>query len=222
MTLAITIRPALPADSALVARLVYLTMGIEADWLFGQEQGHSTLQVLAGLHRRKNNRLSYRHAHLAECDGQPVGLLISFPGGKLSRLDWLTGWCLLQIIGLSATIRLARIQSAYGDLKETGADEFYISNLAVFPGFEGQGIGSRLMAYAEDLARASGLQKCSLIVAFGHENACRLYERLGYQVVHSYLNGHQKVAEGSGGYHKMVKILRPPQGGGRLNTGFHA
>jgi ribosomal protein S18 acetylase RimI-like enzyme len=207
MTQALVIRPARPADSTLVARLIYLTMGIEADWLFGQEKDHSTLQVLADLYKQKNNRLSHAHAHLAELDGRPVGLLQAFPGTILSRLDRLTGWCLLKIMGLSATFRLARIQSAYGDLKETEADEFYISNLAVFPEFEGQGIGSRLMTFAEDLASASGLQKCSLIVAFGHENARRLYARLGYKVEHSYLNSHPKVAEGSGGYHKMVKIL---------------
>jgi ribosomal protein S18 acetylase RimI-like enzyme len=207
---AISIRPARPADSTQVARLIYLTMGIEADWLFGQQKGHPTLQVLADLYRQKNNRLSHVHGHLAEQDGQPVGLLVSFPGRLLSRLDRLTGWCLLKIMGLSATLRLARIQSAYGDLKETEADEFYISNLAVFPDFEGQGIGSRLMAFAEGLARDSGLQKCSLIVAFGHDHACSLYKRLGYKVQRTFLNSHPKVAEGSGGYHKMVKILALP------------
>lgn len=210
MKQAITIRPARPADSNLVAKLIYLTMGVEADWLFGQEKGHSTLQVLADLHRQKNNRLSHSHAHLAERDGQPVGLLLSYPGGKISRLDWLTGWCLIRILGLPATIRLARIQSAYGDLKETESDEFYISNLAVFPEHGGQGIGSRLMAFSEDLARASGMQKCSLIVAFGHEHACRLYEHLGYKIVSSHFSEHPKVAEGSGGYHRMVKILALP------------
>jgi ribosomal protein S18 acetylase RimI-like enzyme len=211
MTENITIRPAWPSDSNLVARLIYLTMGIEADWLFGQKEGHSTHQVLANLFLRKDNRVSHTLAHLAESDGQAAGLLLAYPGGLLTRLNWLTGWCLLNILGLAATIRLARIQSAYGDLKETEADEFYISNLAVLPEFEGQGIGSRLMAFAEDLACDSGLKKSSLIVAFSHERAKQLYERLGYQVVHSHLSSHPKVAEGSGGYHRMVKRLSSPE-----------
>jgi len=209
MTQATRIRPAEPADSDLVARLIYLTMGIEADWLFGQDKGHSTLKVLAGLFVRKNNRASHTLTHLAERDGQAVGLLLAYPGWLLSRLNWLTGWCLLKLLGLPATIRLARMQSAYGDLKETEADEFYISNLAVFPEFQGQRIGTMLLAYAEEMARESGLRKCSLIVAFGHENAFHLYEHLGYKVVRSYLNAHPKVAEGSGGYHRMVKMLAP-------------
>lgn len=209
MTQAITIRPAKAADSDLVARLIYLTMGIEADWLFGQEKGYSTLQVLTSLFLRRGNRASFNLAYLAERAGQVAGLLLAYPGRLLSRLNWMTGWHFSRVFGLASIIRLARLQSAYGDLKETETDEFYISNLAVFPEFQGQGIGTELMAYAEEMARESGLQKCSLIVTFGHENASHLYEHLGYKVVRSYLSEHPKVAEGSGGYHRMVKILAP-------------
>jgi ribosomal protein S18 acetylase RimI-like enzyme len=209
MTQAITIRPAVPADSDLVARLIYLTMGIEADWLFGKGKGISTLQVLAYLFQRRANRMSYNLAYLAERAGQVYGLLLAYPGKLIARLNLMTGWHLLHVIGLVATINLARSQSAYGDLKETEDDEFYISNLAVFPEFQGQRIGTMLIAYAEEMARESGLQKCSLIVAFGHENAFHLYEHLGYKVVSSYFNAHPKVAEGSGGYHQMVKTLAP-------------
>ena len=209
MTQAITIRPAGLCDRDLVARLIYLTMGIEADWLFGQEKGKSTLQVLASLFLRRGTRVSFNLAYLAERAGQVAGLLLAYPGRLLFRLNWMTGWHFSRIYGLAAIIRLARMQSVYGDLKETESDEFYISNLAVFPEFQGQGIGMNLMAYAEEMTRASGLQKCSLIVAFGHENACHLYEHLGYKIVRSYLREHPKVAEGSGGYHRMVKILTP-------------
>jgi ribosomal protein S18 acetylase RimI-like enzyme len=205
MICSISLRPAVPADSNLIARLVYSTMGIEADWLFGQKKGLATLQVMADLSRDQENRLSHSLVYLAESNNQVVGLLLAYPGRLLSRLNWMTGWSLLKIWGISATIRLARIQSAYGDLKEADADKFYISNLAVLPPFEGQGIGSRLMAFAEDLAQNHGHRKCSLIVAFGHERACRLYDHLGYKIAGSFLNGHPKVAEGSGGYYRMVK-----------------
>jgi ribosomal protein S18 acetylase RimI-like enzyme len=209
MTPDITIRPAKPADSGLVSRLIYLTMGIEADWLFGRRKGVSTLDVIADLFRRRGNRMSFNLACLAERGGQVAGLLLAYPGRLLARLNWMTGWHMLRGFGLAATIHLIRIQSAYNDLKETEADEYYISNLAVFPAFQGQGIGSLLMAHADDKADESGLQKCSLIVAFGHENARHLYEQLGYKVVRSHLSDHPKVAEGSGGYHRMVKTLAP-------------
>ena len=179
----ILIRPAVPADSDNVARLIYLSMGIEADWLFGQEKGHSTHQVLTRLFLKRGNRISYPLSSLAEQNGKVAGLLLAYPGGRLSRFNWMTGWQLLGVFGLAATVRLARKQSAYGELKETESDEFYISNLGVFPDLQGEGIGTMLMKRAEELARKAGLFKCSLIVTFGHEKARRLYEHLGYTVI---------------------------------------
>jgi len=209
MISSINIRPARRNDSELAARLIYLSMGIEADWLFGQVKGYSTLQVLATLFLHRDNRVGFNLAYLSEQAGQVSGLLLAYPGKLLSRLNWMTAWHMLQAFGLAATVHLLRLQSVYGDLKETEADEFYISNLAVFPEFQGQGIGTMLMAYAEEMTRESGYEKSSLIVAFGHENARHLYEHLGYKVVHSFLIDHPKIAEGSGGYHRMVKILAP-------------
>jgi ribosomal protein S18 acetylase RimI-like enzyme len=201
------IRPALVSDEDAVTRLIYLSMGIEADWLFEGMNGKNTLGVLGDLFQRIGNRVSYPLSHVAEQDDQVVGLLLAYPGARLSRYNWTTGLHLLQKFGLAATLRLARKQSLYGDLKETEPDEFYISNLGVFPEYQGRGLGSKLMAFAEQLALKAGLKKCSLIVTFGHENARRLYERLGYQLVRSFNNNHAMIAEGSGGYHRMVKTL---------------
>lgn len=204
---AVTIRPAALSDADLAADLIYLTMGIEADWLFGQEAGVSTHDVLTGLYRHRNNRLSHCFAYLACLDGCEAGLLLAYPGRLLKRLDWMTGLHLVRIFGLPATLRVARCQADYEDLVESKADEFYISNLAVRPEYQGRGVGKVLMAYAERLACENGLQKCSLIVAFGHDPARRLYDHLGYRTVERYEITHPYVAEGSGGYERMVKVL---------------
>ncbi len=207
MTHSFSIRPAIPSDADPVARLIYLTMGIEADWLFGRGRGYSSLEVLERLFLRQGNRVSYDQSNLIEQDGKVAGLIIAYPGEMLLRMNKMTAWQMLQMFGLAASLRLIARQPAYGDLNETESDEFYISNLAVFPEFQGLGIGKRLMTYAEELARASGLQKCSLIVSFGHEKARHMYEQLGYKAVHTYSIMHPEIAEGSGGYHRMVKIL---------------
>jgi ribosomal protein S18 acetylase RimI-like enzyme len=205
----VSMRPSIPPDSDPVTRLIYLSMGIEADWLFGQEKGHPTNQVLTNLFLRRGNRISYPLSTVAERDEKVAGLLLAYPGYLLSHFNWMTGLHLTGVLGLAATIRLARRQAAYGDLKETEKDEFYISNLGVFPDLQGKGIGTMLMDRAEEMARKAGLQKCSLIVTFGHKDARRLYEHLGYKVIHSYSCNHPQVAEGSGGYHRMVKTLAP-------------
>jgi ribosomal protein S18 acetylase RimI-like enzyme len=203
----IFIRPARLEDVELVVDLIYLSMGVEVDWLFGQEPGHSTRDVLSRLYQRRSNRASHRYAYIAAWNWQEAGLLLAYPGRFLQRFDRMTGFHLAQIFGLAGVLRLVRRLPAYGDLVETEADEFYISNLAVLPGYQGQGVGKALMDYAEMLARQAGLKKCSLIVTYGHQPARRLYEKLGYQSVRKYDILHPQIAEGSGGFLRMVKSL---------------
>jgi ribosomal protein S18 acetylase RimI-like enzyme len=203
----VPIRLARLDEAGLVADLIYLTMGEEADWLFGQEPGHSTREVLMHLYRRKHNRASYRFACMADSQGLAAGLLSADPGRLMPSLDRVTGLHLLLIFGLGGAVHLVRRLPAYGDLIETKADEFYISNVAVLPAFQGRGIGKALLDFAETQAHTAGLQKCSLLVSYDNEPAHRLYEKLGYQIVRQYDIPHPKIADGSGGFYRMQKLL---------------
>lgn len=205
------IRPATNADVSPAVALIRLSMGSEVDWLFGQEKKYPTEHVLAGLFRRKGNRTSHQVCWVAEQGGQVVGALVAYPGKQLRRFDLRTGLHLVQIFGLPATIRVARRQPAYGSLVEAEADEFYVSNVAVSPEAQGKGIGAALMKFSDALARSAGLPKCSLLVTYDNP-ARHLYERCGYKIVHSYEIDHPMIAHGSGGYHRMVKVLEVASG----------
>ena len=52
--------------------------------------------------------------------------------------------------------------------------------IAVLDGWRGRGIGTALMAAAEEWARDRGLDVLELDVATPNEGGRRLYERLGY------------------------------------------
>lgn len=200
----VKIRPAAPADSALAVGLIRLSMGEEMDWLFGQD-GHPADEVAAALYARRGNRLGWDLCWLAETDGRAAGLLLSFAGRRLSRLDAMTGLHLVGVLGWRAAWRLARKQRHYGDLIEACPDEYYLSNVSVLPEFQGRGIGGALLDFAEAQARAAGLGKCSLLVAQNNP-AQHLYRRRGYEVVASYHFSAPEIAHGSG-YHRMVKRL---------------
>ncbi len=58
----------------------------------------------------------------------------------------------------------------------------YLYALRVLEPFQGQGIGSRLIAEAEQVLRARGYRRAVIAAAKGNERARRLYERLGYAV----------------------------------------
>ena len=82
MTLAI--RPAKRDDAELAACLMYLSMGELADYLFGGVH-LSVNEILAGLFLMDNNRFSLSTADIAEWDGEPAGMLVSFPGWEFTR-----------------------------------------------------------------------------------------------------------------------------------------
>jgi ribosomal protein S18 acetylase RimI-like enzyme len=62
----------------------------------------------------------------------------------------------------------------------TGALNCHISDLAVAPGFDGRGIGSALLAFADDWARRHHCRHVTLAVFPGNERARALYERHGF------------------------------------------
>ena len=58
---------------------------------------------------------------------------------------------------------------------------FYIAELVVSERHCGRGIGTRLIAEMEDLARSRGLKTTGIGVLAGSERVHRLYHRLGYR-----------------------------------------
>ncbi len=64
-----------------------------------------------------------------------------------------------------------------------GIDRAYIYGFRIQPVYRGKGIGSQLLRKAENDLRARGFKCATLNVARENENARRLYERCGYQVV---------------------------------------
>jgi ribosomal protein S18 acetylase RimI-like enzyme len=55
-----------------------------------------------------------------------------------------------------------------------------VHDLAVKDGYRGQRIGERMLALAEEIARARGACKITLEVLQGNASAIRLYERFGF------------------------------------------
>ena len=77
----------------------------------------------------------------------------------------------------------------------------------------GRGIGTKLLAHAEEFARERGMHRMELEVSDKNEYAIRLYERLGYAA-----EGRRREAtKTSGGYNDIIwmgKLLS--NGGGRV------
>jgi ribosomal protein S18 acetylase RimI-like enzyme len=55
-----------------------------------------------------------------------------------------------------------------------------VHDVAVLSGYRGQHIGERMLALAEEIARARGACKLTLEVLSGNAGAQRLYQRVGF------------------------------------------
>lgn len=63
----------------------------------------------------------------------------------------------------------------------TGEEEAWVYSVSVVPEHRGRGVGKRLMAYAEELARNDGHTTLGLMVASHNTRARELYERIGFR-----------------------------------------
>lgn len=181
---AITILKA-DARSEAGARLNQMALDYMAYTIAGSEEKSIVSGTLRKLWKGRENRFSHQYAFEAKANGQTLGLITCYPVPVLKRLEWPTIKQLfahrrLGFIGY----HLRHVKSLYSiiTMKEGEADEFHIGSIAALPESRGLGIGSRLLAFAEEQAVLQGFTKCSLTVRKENELALKLYKRVGYQI----------------------------------------
>jgi ribosomal protein S18 acetylase RimI-like enzyme len=203
----LSIRPTTLRDVVPGAELIYSSMRRTADYLEGSGKPQAARRFLGRLFIRRHNRFSHEFTDVAVTNGEVAGLLLSFPGRLLGRLDRAMAAQLLQITGLVGFLRFVRRSLPLMRVKEATADQYFISTLAVSPHFQRQGIGARLLAYAESKALSAGFAQCTLTVDVENAPACRLYEREGYQIEETYRSRQLHSRTGHQGFHRMTKSL---------------
>ncbi|HVO38568.1 MAG TPA: GNAT family N-acetyltransferase [Spirochaetia bacterium] len=172
----ILIRPAGSADAADIARHILLSAPLLLPAVFGP----GITGILESLAAGRGTLFSHEHALVAVEGGRALGTILGYTGATKAEQDPRTGFALLRFLGLDMVRRLGtllRMQSAIGRMDR---DEYYISNVAVSPDRQGQGIGGRLVEAARRGARLRGARAVILDVETDNPGARRLYERLGF------------------------------------------
>lgn len=165
------LRPATRDDVRDLARLIDIAGEGFGTYLWSLAAGPGETALDVGMRRaqREDGGFSYRNATLAELDGKVAGLLLGYPladpydAGDLGSLP--------------PTVR------PLIELESRAPGSWYVNALAAYPEFRGKGIGTALLALAEDLAAQTRAPDLSIIVADQNEGARRLYERTGYRAV---------------------------------------
>ncbi len=155
-----------------------------------------------------SDRYSYQYADVAVMSGSVGGLLLAYSGKEMMSLRFPMARQLFAVLGLAGGFRFLRRSLPLMGAKETEPEEYFINSLAVLPELQGQGIGTRLLSWAESKAQLQGLDRISLTVEIGNEQATSLYEHLGYQIAETVEFGQLNQRIGYPGFHRMIKELR--------------
>ena len=174
---AVLIRPATPdyGEGLLFARY----MDQAAEGFFGFMLGRNAERIIARAFSEPGHSLSFEHMVFAERDGVIAGMSSAFTGAQHRSFSEEP---LRRAAGRSA-FRMRCVRTLLGPLwrilNTVAEGDFDIQGMAVDPDLRGAGIGSLLMADAEERASATGSARLSLDVAAKNEGARKLYARRG-------------------------------------------
>ena len=165
-------RLARKGDARALAQLIEIAGEGIPRFLWALEAGPQGDPLDIGTARaaREGANFSYRNAVVAHREGEVAGMVLAY------RLPQPTAEDVAALADLPALLR------PLVDLEHQVPDSFYINALAVFPPYQGGGIGSALLAIAEERARRAACDTVSLQVFAENERACRLYRRHGFAI----------------------------------------
>lgn len=164
-------RAATPDDAAHLAEFINMAgEGLPLYlWTKMADTGEEPWAVGRQRAQRTEGGFSYKNAVVMEADGRVAAGLISYKlPDEPAPIDYDT---------------MPAMFVPLQELENMAPGTWYLNVLATYPEFRGQGLGTRLLAVAEQLAAAAGAKGLSLIVFDSNIDARRLYERLGYREV---------------------------------------
>ncbi len=166
------IRVATSADAESLARLINMAGEGIPHWLWTRAcvEGQTPLEIGTERAKRTSGGFSYTNALIAEADGRPIGMVLSYAITEAPTDD---------------PDDLPDPIAPFVALEKLSVDTWYINALAVFTEGQNRGVGTQLLVAAEALARAKGFSRMSIQVYGQNVGAVRLYERFGYKLLSS-------------------------------------
>lgn len=177
------IRQATAEDAAFCAPLLYSAGKRILSYSFAC-QPPLIYDVLKILYHPRGNLFSSDSISLSVTDtGTVQGLIVLYPGSELTQREVMIGNSVKEIfrhIGLWCGLKMMLRNIIPLKFPEISDEDFYIGQIAVFDEFQGKGVGTDLLKYAEEQARSAGYKALSLMVEDYNKGARKLYESFGF------------------------------------------
>lgn len=175
----IVIRKGFPEDAQDGSKLILLSAPVFFPAIFGS----GVKNVIQNLFPQRKNLFSFEHSYFIEVDGKKAGMIFGYDGKTEREEGWRTGLLMINYMKLGFIARIPSLLKALRAAERIEDNEYYISNLAVYPEFRGINLGTKLLLKIEEEAKSGGTEKIVLDVGVDNQGAIRLYNRLGYTIV---------------------------------------
>ena len=175
----IVVRRGHPEDAQDFTNLLSLSAPIFFTVIFGSDVS----SVVQNLFRRPKNLFRFEHSYFIEVDDTKAGMILGYDWKTKREEEWRTGLLLIKFMKLGFFARIPALLKALSLVERAEDNEYYISNVAVYPEFRGANLGTNLLLRVEEEAESCGATKMALDVEADNQGAIKLYNRLGYSVV---------------------------------------
>jgi len=145
--------------------------------------GNKIEAVLQNIFRCRSNLFSFEHVYFAEVDGEKTGMILGYDWQVKKRESLRTGFLLFKEIGVSILCKFSTLMKFNATLGKVCDGEYYISNIAIYPQYRGEGLGKRLILEAERAVKTVGAEKMVLDVEKENIGAINFYRKFGYKVI---------------------------------------
>jgi ribosomal protein S18 acetylase RimI-like enzyme len=168
----VSLRKATLNDSTVIATYLFLAMEDIVYKFIGEENPDKGRDFILRFTGKENNQYSYQNCWVAEDDKKVVAAINLYDGALLHDLRQ----------PVFEYVRLF-FDKNFNPEDETKAGEVYIDTLAVHPGLQGKGIGTKLLQFVIDEYVHRQNQTLGLLVDDTNPDAKRFYLRMGFKVV---------------------------------------
>lgn len=167
------IREANAGDAAAIASFIVMAEGEMAQLFTGLDDPAKSAEALIPLVLSPvPSRYSLENNLVVEMDGKAAAAVMSFHADRQPELD----------IPLLASLKKRGLQLDSLTFEgEPGT--YYLSTMGVDPAHRGKGLGTALIAAAQEKGRRLGFDRLSLLVSKEKGKAKALYQRLGFEAV---------------------------------------
>jgi len=154
---------------------------ISAPQFFPVLLGSHLNNFMENTYQKPGNLFSHQHTWFLEIQSKIIGMILGYTGDVKRNEELPTGLLFFKHFIkhglLQKMVFLLRTQKFFPKVE---SDDFYISNLAVFPEYQNHGIGTYLLKIAETEALNNRCTNMVLDVEAENQKAIKLYQKKGY------------------------------------------